>query len=97
MAKPRKLQARITIGHCADETTILKRPVAINTEETRGTIRWLLRDFQNSQPPQQTMAGMEVVQPTICDSHEEAGLPPSPPAPKPKKALLNSGRKNPQT
>ncbi|MDD5175283.1 MAG: hypothetical protein PHQ05_02515 [Sterolibacterium sp.] len=76
------------IGHRADDATLLERLVALNAEraaeEAQGTIRWLRPEFQNPQPAQQIMAGMEVSRPTICDSHEEAGKPPSPPAPSPQ-------------
>jgi len=78
-----------------DDATLLERLVALNAErhaeEAQGTIRWLRPAFQNPQAAQTSIAGMEVVQPTICtlepkagtgDSHEEVGLPPSPPAPK---------------
>ncbi|MCX7169504.1 MAG: class I SAM-dependent DNA methyltransferase, partial [Proteobacteria bacterium] len=69
-----------------DDATLLERLVALNAEraaeEVQGTIRWLRPEFQNPQPTQASMAGMEVFRPTICDSHEEVGMPPSPPAPK---------------
>jgi len=71
-----------------NDATLLERLVALNAErhaeEAQGTIRWLRPAFQNPQSAQAKMAGMEVVQPTICDSHEEVGLPPSPPAPSPR-------------
>ena len=74
------------IGQCADEQTILERLVALNAErqaeEAQGHIRWLRPEFQNPQAAQSAMAGMGVSRPTICDSHEKVGTPPSPPAPK---------------
>jgi hypothetical protein len=82
-----------------DDATLLERLVTLNAErhaeETQGTIRWLRPAFQDPQPAQTSMAGMEVFRPTICilepkagtsDSHEEVELPPSPPAPKPIQA-----------
>jgi len=73
-----------------DDATLLERLVALNAErhaeEAQGTIRWLRPEFQNPKSAQADMAGMEVFRPTICDSHEEVGIPPSPPAPKPQTA-----------
>lgn len=70
------------------DETILERLVALNAErvaeEAHGNIRWLRPEFQAPKSEQTVMAGMEVSRPTICDSHEEVGTPPSPPAPKGK-------------
>jgi hypothetical protein len=70
------------------DETILERLVALNaertTEEAQGNIRWLRPEFQAPKSEQTVMAGMEVSRPTICDSHEEVGIPLSPPAPKGK-------------
>jgi len=91
------------IGQHSDDATLLERLVALNTEraaeEAQGTIRWLRPDFQNPQPTQASMAGMEVSPPTICtpeskagtsDNQEEVGTPPSPPAPTVKQAWPNT-------
>jgi hypothetical protein len=73
-----------------DDAMLLERLVALNAERTaeeaQGTIRWLRPEFQAPQPAQASMAGMEVFRPTICDNHEEVGIPPSPPAPQPRTA-----------
>ncbi|MDP2171547.1 MAG: class I SAM-dependent DNA methyltransferase [Rhodocyclaceae bacterium] len=67
------------------DAQILERLVALNAEraaeEAEGHIRWLRPAFQAPEQTQTSMAGMGDVRPTICDSHEEVGHPPSPPAP----------------
>jgi hypothetical protein len=66
------------------DAQILERLVALNTaraaEEAQGHIRWLRPAFQAPEQTQASMAGMVVSRPTICDSREEVGTPPSPPA-----------------
>ncbi|MDO8960112.1 MAG: class I SAM-dependent DNA methyltransferase, partial [Rhodocyclaceae bacterium] len=68
------------------DATLLERLVQLNTEraaeEARGHIRWLRPAFQAPEQTQTSMAGMGVSRPTICDSREEVGTPPSPPAPR---------------
>jgi hypothetical protein len=70
------------------DAQILERLVALNaartTEEAQGHIRWLRPEFQAPEQTQTSMAEMGVIStmgPTICDSREEVGTPPSPPAP----------------
>ncbi len=67
------------------EETLLERLVALNTEraaeEAQGHIRWLRPAFQAPAQTQTSMAGLGDARPTICDSHEEVGRPPVPPAP----------------
>ncbi|MBA3034364.1 MAG: class I SAM-dependent DNA methyltransferase [Gammaproteobacteria bacterium] len=68
------------------DETLLERLVLLNTartaEEAQGHIRWLRPEFQAPAATQTSMAGMGVSRPTICDSREEVGTPPSPPAPR---------------
>ena len=62
-----------------DDATLLERLVALNAEraaeEAQGTVRWLRPDFQNPQPAQTSMAGMEVSRPTSSDGGQAAATP----------------------
>jgi len=50
-------QARITIGHCTDETTILKRLVAPNAGKALSRIGWRVPEFQAPEPAQAIHGG----------------------------------------